>query len=141
MTYTPNKTSLTPSEFDNAVQGMQHLDSLNAFIPLEATFATTTVIAAKVVREKLEVVEATLRAVDPGDGGANSDTIILIKKNGTTIITLTLPDEADPATVIVGNPDTAAHAALAPGDVLTIETGDDIGDVMVGAGIEVRLAK
>ncbi len=41
----------------------------------------------------------------------------------------------------MGNPDTDAHAALDPGDILTIETGADIGDVMVGASIEVRLAK
>ncbi len=52
-----------------------------------------------------------------------------------------MPDEAADGFTLVVFPATDALAKLDPGDVLTIETGDDLGDGLVDMSIEVRCAK
>lgn len=138
-----NKTTLTPAEHANVVQGMQYLDSLKTFVVNEAATATSTVLASKVIREPMSVLEIVTHVVNPGDAGADSDTILEVKKNGTTILAaaITIPDEAASDLVVITLPSTDALASLAVGDLLTIETSTDLGDGFVGLSVEARLAK
>jgi hypothetical protein len=138
-----NKTTLTPAEHANTVQGMEYVDALSVFVRNEAAISTAAVLASKIVREPMSVKEIVVHMVDPGDGGANSDTFIDVKKNGVTILTapIGIADEAAADTVSIALPASDALASLAVGDILTIESGADLGDVFVGLSVEVRAVK
>jgi hypothetical protein len=138
-----NKTTCTPSEADNNVQALRHWDNLSVFVPLEASTAAATVLASKVMREAASIEEIVVHMVDPGDGGANSATIIDVQKNGVTVLSapVSIADEASANTVVIAVPASDALAKLVPGDLVTIKTGADLGDVFVGLSVEVRIAK
>jgi hypothetical protein len=138
---TAAKTTQTPAEHSNAVQGLEYFDSL--FVHEKTAPAATDILARKVIREPQAIKEIVVSAGDPGDGGADSETNIDVKVNGTSVLAavVTIQDEDADGKTVIALPETDLKAQLSVGDVLTIETGADVGDGVVDLSVEVRCCK
>lgn len=134
------KTTLNPAEHGNMVQALEYPEPLSVFVKNEAAISVSSVLASKIARWPMQVKEVRVHIVDPGDAGTGSFTKVLVKKDGTSILAvdaIKIEDDAAADTKLIVFPSTEALSKVDAGQILTIESGDDIGDVMVGLSVEV----
>lgn len=132
------KTTLTPAEHANVVQGMQYETILRSY-SLTAP-STSKILAATVIRKPAAIKELVVNA---GVCGTASATLIDLKKNGTTVLSTPLSvDNADADGITkIALPDTDVLATCAAGDVITIETGSTVATAVANLSCECRIAQ
>lgn len=135
---TASKTKLTPSEFADAIMGIRHeVEAFRVYVEAPAATKTYGVFIADVAC-KVRSVKARMTTC----GTAGNPSEILVKKNGTTVLAsaLTIAHDATDGAVKHGVLSaTEADLQLAPGDVLTIGTDDDIATNAAGLAVQVMI--
>jgi hypothetical protein len=113
-----NKTTLTPAEHANIVQGLQLPVALNS--GRVASPSASAVIASFLCDGPMSIRNLRAKA---GTCGSASATTVIVKKNGVSVASVSIDNADADGIQKVGLPASDALASCDAGDLITIETG------------------
>lgn len=134
-----NKTTQTPAEQQNTVQGHKHWhESLRSFD--RTSPAATDILARKIIREPGSIEEIVISS---GLWGDTANLVVDVKKNNVTVLSapVTILHTATDGSVVIAQPASDALASVDVGDILTIESGATMSSNGADLSVDCRIAK